>query len=342
MWENSTRLSKQKKISVATFYVTKAENCGNLLSLTTAQELGLISLHIDKLTSEDAAIENTVQKNSEVFSGLGKLKGEKIKLDIDETKTPRAQPQRCVPYHIREKVTSAITELESEATPWVSPIVAIPKKDGQVRICVDMRLPNEAIRRVRHPIPTVSDVSLALNGAKYFSKLDLSQAYHQLELHEQSRYITTFSTHMGLYRYKRLNYGTNAAAEVFQYSLQTSLQGLKGVKNIADDIIIFSATRSEHDDNLDKCLQRLSMKGLRLNPSKCNFLSNTLTFLGQVFSKEGTRPDPRRVADLINAPKPNNAHEVRSFLGMANYSRVYIPDFATLTAPLRELTKKVV
>ena len=82
------------------------------------------------------------------------------------------------------------------------------------------------------------------------------------------------------------------------------------------------------------------MKGLRLNPSKCNFLSNTLTFFGQVFSKEGTRPDPRRVADLINAPKPNNAHEVRSFLGMANYSRVYIPDFATLTAPLRELTKK--
>ena len=135
-----------KKNSFTTFYVTKAENCGNLLSLTTAQELGLISLHIDKLTSEDAAIENIVQKNSEVFSSLGKLKGEKIKLDIDETKTPRAQPQRSVPYHIREKVTSAITELEtqdiiekvpeSEATPWVSPIVAIPKKDGQVRIYV--------------------------------------------------------------------------------------------------------------------------------------------------------------------------------------------------------------
>ena len=181
-------IETKKKVSVATFYVTKAENCGNLLSLTTAQELGLISLHIDKLTSKDAPIENIVQKNSKVFSGLRKLKGEKIKLDIDETKTLRAQPQRRVPYHIWEKVTSAITELEtqdiiekvpeSEATPWVSPIVAIPNKDGQVRICVDMRLPNEAIRRVRHPIPTVSDVSLALNGAKYFSKLDLSQAHH--------------------------------------------------------------------------------------------------------------------------------------------------------------------
>ena len=123
---------------------------------------------------------------------------------------------------------------DNKATPWVSPIVAVPKKDGQVRICVDMRLLNEAIRRLRHPIPTVNDISLSLNGAQNFSKLDLSQAYHQLELEEQSRYITTFSTHLGLYRYKRLHYRTNAAAEMFQYTLQTGIQGLTGVKNIAD------------------------------------------------------------------------------------------------------------
>ncbi len=229
---------------------------------------------------------------------------------------------------------------ENEATPWVSPIVAVPKKDGQVRICVDMRLANEAIRRVRHPIPTVNDISFALNGAKFFSKLDLSQAYHQLELHEQSRYVTTFSTHVGLYRYKRLNYGTNAAAEIFQYTLQTALQGLEGVKNIADDIIVFGSTRAEHDANLDKCLQRLAIKGLRLNQSKCDFLSSTLSFFGQVFSEDGTRPDPQTVVDLLNAPQPSNAHDVRSLLGMANYSSKYIRDFATLTAPLRELTKK--
>ena len=97
--------------------------------------------------------------------------------------------------HLRGKVKTAIHELEkqdiiervldNEATPWVSPIAAVLKKDGQVRICVDMRLPNEAIRRVRHPIPTVNNISLWLNGAQYFSKLDLSQAYHQLELDEQ-------------------------------------------------------------------------------------------------------------------------------------------------------------
>ena len=115
----------------------------------------------------------------------------------------------------------------------------------------------------------------ALNGAKFFSKLDLCQAYLQLELDEASRYITTFSAHIGLFRYKRLNYGTNAAAEIFQYTLQTQLQGLSDVKNIADDIIVYGSTWKEHDENSDKCLKRLSDKGLRLNANKCQFLSDT-------------------------------------------------------------------
>jgi hypothetical protein len=208
-----------------------------------------------------------------------------------------------------------------------------------------MRQANEAIRRVRHPIPTVNDVSFALNGAQYFTKLYLSQAYHQLVLDQESRFITTFSTHVGLYRYKRLNYGTNASAEIFQHVLQTKLQGLNGVKNIADDIIVFGKTRAEHDQILDKCLARLSNSGLKLNQGKCTFLEDKLEFFGQIFSRqifsrEGTRPDPKRVNDLLNAPQPASVTEVRSLLGMANYSSKYIRDFATLTAPLRELTKK--
>ncbi len=229
---------------------------------------------------------------------------------------------------------------ESQPTPWVSPVVVVPKKDGGVRLCVDMRQANSAINRVRHPIPTVDDIRLELNGAKWFSKLDLSQAYHQLELEENSRYITTFTTHEGLFRYKRLNYGTNAAAEIFQFTLQQQLRGLHGVRNIADDIIVYGKTREDHDANLEKCLQRLSDKGLRLNQSKCTFLNKTLDFFGQVFSEGGTKPDPKRVKDLREAPTPTSIHDVRSLLGMANYSSRYIANFATITAPLRELTKK--
>ena len=123
------------------------------------------------------------------------------------------------------------------------------EKDDSVWICVDTRLANQAMQRVRHLIPTMDDVSLDLNGA-----------YHQLELDSESRYITTFSTHLGLYRYTRLNYGTNAAAELFQNTLQQHLQGIDSVKNIAGDILIFGRTRKEHDQALDKCLTRLTEK----------------------------------------------------------------------------------
>ena len=157
-------IETKKRMSVATFYVVKGQNSGNLLSLSTAQDLGLITLHLKSVSTKDAAVDNILDKHKSVFNGLGKLRETTVKLDIDKTKTPKAQPQRRIPYHIREKVKTALQQLEKEdviervpedeATPWVQPIVAVPKKDGNVRICVDMRLPNEAIKRVRHPIPT--------------------------------------------------------------------------------------------------------------------------------------------------------------------------------------------
>ena len=101
-----------------------------------------------------------------------------------------------------------------------------------------MRAANQAIKRERHIMPTLSDFRAEMNGSKNFSKIDLKQAYHQLELKEERRYITTFSTHEGLFRYKRLNYGTNSAPELFQNILQQNLSDIRGVKNIADDIIV--------------------------------------------------------------------------------------------------------
>ena len=203
-----------------------------------------------------------------------------------------------------------------------------------------MRAANKAIKRVRHPIPTVKDISIDLNGATLFSKLDLSQAYHQLELSLKSRHITTFTTHMGLFRYKRLNYGTNSAAETFQHMLQTSLQGLQGVRNITDGVIVFGKDVEEHNQALEACLKRMNDNNITLNLDKCKFLKEHLDFFGFQFSKEGKRADPKKVTAFANTPIPSNASEVRSLLGMSNYCSQFIPDYATITAPLRELTKK--
>ena len=348
-----TLVESKKKYCLATFYVMKEQKAGCLLSANTAQELGLISLNLSQVHSSNTTDDNVraiIDEYKQVFEGLGKLKDDDVKLNIDNEAIPQAQQPRRIPFHIRKKVKDALKELQhqgiiepvpaNQPTPWLSPIVAVPKKDGSVRICVDMRMANQAINRVRYPIPTVNDISLDLNGAKYFSKLDLAQAYHQLPLAEESRYITAFSTHVGLYRYKRLAYGVNASAEIFQHALQQNLQGIKGVRNIADDIIVYGSTRNEHDTALKECLHRLQQKGLTLNAKKCKFLQPTLEFFGQIFSADGTRPDPKRIEDFQNAAQPTNAQEVRSLLGMSNYSSKYIHDYATLTAPLRELTKK--
>jgi len=153
---------------------------------------------------------------------------------------PIAQQTRRIPFHVRDKVELELQWIEkqdiiekvtdTEHTDCVSPIVVLPEKDGRIRLCVDMRAANTAIKRICHPIPTVKDISMELNGAKFFSKLDMSQAYHQLELSPENRSVTTFTTHAGFYRYKRLNYGTNSVAEIFQHTLTQVLKGNKGVK----------------------------------------------------------------------------------------------------------------
>ena len=113
-----------------------------------------------------------------------------------------------------------------------------------------MRSPNKAIRRERHVTPTIDDIIQKVNGAQCFAKLDLNAGYHQIELAEESRNLTVFSTHAGLFRYKRLNFGVNSAAEVFQHLIQSALQGLEGTLNISDDILIYATTEDELQQRL--------------------------------------------------------------------------------------------
>ena len=154
-----------------------------------------------------------------------------MKLHIDESVSPVAQSACRIPFHLRKKVAAELKKLEQQGiikkvegpTPWVSPLVVIPKKNGDVRLCVGMRMPNQAIQRERHPSPTIDDLVDALNGATAFSKLDLHSGYHQLSLAPESRYITMFATHKGLQRYKRLNFGTNSASEIFQHIISEQI-----------------------------------------------------------------------------------------------------------------------
>ena len=280
-----------------------------------------------------------------MFTGVGKLKDFKLKMHVDPNVPPVAQKLRRVPFALRDKVKAKIDELlEGDIiervegpTTWASPVVVAPKPSGEIRLCVDMRRANEAIIRERLPIPTVDEVLEELNGSTVFSKLDLRHGFHQVELHTDSRDITTFVTHDGLFRYKRLSFGVNAAPEKYQHIISQVIADIEGVVNIADDLIVHGKTVVEHDQSLHKLLARLEEKNLTLNGEKCTFGMGKVVFMGILLSKHGIGPTEEKVRAVKEATRPSSASEVRSFLGLVGFSSRFIPDFATKAEPLRVL-----
>lgn len=177
-----------------------------------------------------------------------------------------------------------IIEGVSDPTEWVSPVVIVEKKPNEVRICVDMREPNKAILRTNHVTATIDELTCTLRDAKLFSKIDLRSGYHQLELNPSSRAITTFATHRGLFRYKRLIFGVNAAAEIFQHAIQTVIADVKGAFNVSDDIIVFGTDKKSHDAALENTLKKLHENGLTINAknaSSVNQKSHSMVMCSQ-------------------------------------------------------------
>ena len=152
-----------------------------------------------------------------------------------------------------------------------------------------MRSVNTAVQHEDHITPTVDEIIHDLNCVCVFSKLDLCSGYHQLELSPESRYITTFSSHKGLFRYKRLIFGLSSTAEIFQHTIQTILNG------IPDDIIVFGKTQAEHDTALHAVFEQLRENGLTLNRNKCVYNKKMLDFYGYTFSSTGISADPKKV-----------------------------------------------
>lgn len=323
-------------------------SCPPLLSFAAASNLGLI--RITYQVEEPPAEQSIVSSFPDLFEGVGKLKEQQIHLFRDETVPPIAQPHRRIPFAVRALVEKELNRLLSEdiiepavgPTPWVSPVVIVPKPHhpDEIRMCIDMRVVNTAIQRERHLCPTVDDIIVALNGATVFSNLDLKNGYHQLELDMSSRELTTFSTHVGLFRYKRLNFGISSAAEIFQNTIRQVLNGIQNVLNVSDDILVFGRTKEEHDSALNAVLHRLQESGLTLNGKKCHFHQRELSFFGLIFSSDGVRPDPKKVEAFLEVKTPESPQEVKSLLGMINYSGRFLRNLAELTQPLRELTLK--
>ncbi len=288
-------------------------SAGCLLSCLSSRRLGLFQTaafnEICKVVAANEYYSALLSEYDTVFTEkVGKLKGYKVKLHVDRTITPKQQPYRRVPYHLAKPIEKELDKLiendviEAIEKPseWVSALVAVPKpkKPGEVRLTIDSRLANKAIKSIKYVTPTTEEIAYDLNGSTVFSRIDLNKAFHQLELDEGSRDITTFVTHRGFYRFRRLHMGVASASQEFGHVLQHKvLSGLEGVRNIADDIIVYGKTREEHDT----LLERMRKCGLTSSGANCELGAEEITFFGLKLSKNGVALNDDKVEALLKA-----------------------------------------
>ena len=291
----------------------------NLLGLPAIISLQLLY----RVNSVDEG--NDVRKRyPKVFSGLGNL-GDDYIVKLKERAVPYALfTPRNVPIPLREKVREELTRMENMGV-------------ISVRICVDLKRLNYSVLREPHPIPKVDETLAQVAGAKMFSKLDANSRFWQIPLAKQSRPLTTFITPFGRYCFNKLAFGISSAPELFQRRMNLILEGLEGTLCHIDDVLVYGATRAEHDARLEAVIKRLEAAGVTLNSDKCEFRRDTVKFLGHVIDGEGIKADPEKTSAVLQMTAPTNVTELRRFLGMINQLGKFSPRISELSQPLREL-----
>lgn len=281
-------------------------------------------------------------------SELGEIPNIKCSLKVSENATPIFIKPRPIPYAIRHKIEEEIKRLEklgiiekTDYSTWGSPIVPVIKKDGQVRLCADYKVTiNKFIMDDNYPIPRIEDLFARLSGGKFFATLDISQAYLHMKVDDDSAVLQTISTHWGTYKVKRLMFGVKIAPNIWQRFMDQMLQDLKGVICFFDDILVQGSTEEEFLGNIEAVLQKLRNNGLHLKKEKCQFLLESITYLGHKIDEFGLHPTQDKVTAIVNSSRPTNVSEVRTFLGLINYYQKFLPNVSTKLAPIYALLKE--
>eukprot|EP00112_Aurelia_sp_Birch-Aquarium-sp1_P025750 Seg874.6 transcript_id=Seg874.6/GoldUCD/mRNA.D3Y31 product="putative protein K02A2.6" protein_id=Seg874.6/GoldUCD/D3Y31 len=315
-----------------------------ILGLTTCSHLNLINriMHVDKNMHEIMT-----QQFPDCFDEIGKLLGVQH-ITIDPTVPPVVHPPRKLPIALKEKLHTELKRMVKmgiikpvhEPTDWVNSLVVVEKPNGKLRICLDPKDLNKAIKRHHFHLPTTEEILASMSNAKFFTKLDASNAYWQIEVDEESSRLLTFNTPFGRFSFQRLPFGIHSASEICQAKISEILEGIEGALNSQDDIIIWGSDKAELAARTTKVLDSIRSSGLKLNKEKCKFEAQTTTFLGHKISAHGVEADPAKITAILSMPEPTSKKELQRFLGMITYLGKFIPNLSDLTAPLRSLLEK--
>ena len=293
-------------------------------------------------------LNDMIARFGQIFEpGLGTFTGHTVKIDVQDEASPKYCKARPVPYAMKPKVDAELERLISEGiiepishSDWAAPIVPVLKPNKTIRICGDYRLTvNRVIKLDNYPLPKHEELLSSLAGGKYFAKLDLTQAYAQLVIDEESQKYTVINTHRGLFKYTRLSFGVASAPGIFQRTMEKLLRGKIGTVCFQDDVLISGKSPDELIDRLKEVLAMLQESGLRLNKEKCQWMLTEINYLGVRICAEGILPNEEKIRGILKITKPTNVTELKSYLGMLNFYRNFLSNAATMLEPLNRLLK---
>jgi hypothetical protein len=289
--------------------------------------------------SEREQVAKLVCKYQKSFMGPdGKLgRTPLVKHTIDTgTALPVKQRLRVPPVQMQDAVDAEIDKLlkqkviEPSTSPWSSPLIAVTKKDGSIRLCTDLRKVNSLmVNKNAYPLPKIEQCLDTLSGSQFFSCLDLAQGYHQVPMDEKDKEKTAFSTRKGHFQHTVMPFGLANSPSSFEQLMEITLRGLQWEVACLylDDVICFGKTFQEALQSLEKVVIRFQEANLMLKPSKCKLMQTSVEFLGHIVSREGIATDPKKIEAVRDWPRPKTVKEVRSFVGFAQYYRRYIKLF---------------
>lgn len=293
-------------------------------------------------------LDSLVKKHFELQGtkiGCTTLVEHKILADSEPIKQRAYRVSPIIQQHIDDAVKSMLDDdvIEPSQSAWSSPVLLVPKKDGQYRFCVDYRRLNKVTKKDAYPLPYMSSILDKLRNAKYLSSLDIKSAYWQVSVAKESREYTAFTVPgRGLFQFKRMPFGLCNSPATFQRLIDRVL-GAELEPHVfvyLDDVIVVTETFEKHLEILQEIFERIKNAGLTVSEEKCFFCRPELRYLGYVVDHQGLHVDPEKVSAVLNIPPPKNTTEVRRILGVASWYRRFIPNFSTIVAPMTALLCK--
>ena len=270
---------------------------------------------------------------------FGTVKEIKAHIQLNPNSQPKSHRARTVPMALRQKVEKELNRLEQAKiivpvrySQWAAPAVPVIKTDGSIRLCGDYRTTvNQAAKLDPYPLPRIEDLLASLAGGKV---LDLSHAYLQVMLDQESKHLVTVNTHKGFFHFNRLPFGISSAPAIFQRIMEGILKGMPGVSIYLDDILI-TGKSEQHLANLEQVLKQLEVSDMRLKRDNCCFNMPEVTYLGHKIDKEGLHPTEAKTKAILQAPVPKNLTELR----IIELLWKFLPNLSTVLAPLHKLLK---